>query len=424
MLKINIRFKSFKNLRKLSYRWLIVIGLVILSLLGGLVWFQTARATNQVHTAQQQDTAGKLSEAKKTLNGISTLLVLPHTQRSVRDEQHRNQVLTDNQHTIERAKQLLKENKTDEALKLLNGLQKDPNKATSDQTQQQVATLKQQAGQQTGGTSHGSSGGSTSQPSGGGSTGGGTTGGGGSSPPPPPPPGPLTAISVTSFSVTPSPRTASSCMIGVSVSFSTNGSGTVNVTWQRLSTKTSSGINNPVAHTFSGAGTQTDSENDIMQGLEPGDSYRVSAILASQTNPAITTTAGPITVSNCAAPQALLPAQEPSYLTQITPGSLSASSMPDNLFPNECSLTITAPFSVDAAGSVQVVYTLTSGASIGATLYAGSVHNFTSQGPATDTGYIRMPHLPGGGGYSILATFIDSGDHSITATATTTVSCP
>lgn len=402
---------TFKKPTRLQVVALIVLGLLFTG--GGMTWYQNARAAHQLALAKQQDSNGKLNEAKTTLDRISQVLVFPGTQKDIQAEAKRNQTLLDTKRKLERVKQLLKENKTSEALNILKSVETDS--TTPGAQHQEVAKLKQQA-QQTAKNA----GGNTPAPppqhqgSGGTSSGAGTSGGGITTPPPP---GPMTAISITAFSVGASPRNASSCIVSQSLTFSVNGSGSVNVVWKVLSTKTSSSINNPVPYTFSAAGSQSDGQNVILQGLEPGDSYRVSATVVSQSNGAIVASSGPTTISNCAAPPGLLPAQQPSTMTSITPGAASSTSVPDGLFVNECSITLHAPFSVNGSGTVQAVYTITSASSGGATLYANATSSFTGSGSATDTSYIRMPRLNPGDAYTVSPRLINVGDQTVAATA-------
>ncbi len=227
----------------------------------------------------------------------------------------------------------------------------------------------------------------------------------------------MSAIAVTAFSATSSPYNATSCALNQSVTFTTNGSGSVAVVWKVLSTKTSSYIDNPVVYNFSAAGSKTDAQHDTAQGLEAGDSYRVSVTITSQANGAITTTAGPTVISSCAAPQALHQSLDPPYMSTITPGTLSSSNSQDGIFTNECSMVLQAPFSVNGSGSVEAVYTITSGSSGGATLYASTTHDFTVAGSDTDTSYIRMPHLNGGDMYSITVRLIEVDAQNVYATA-------
>jgi len=234
----------------------------------------------------------------------------------------------------------------------------------------------------------------------------------------------MTAITVTSFSPSVSAYTSTACALHESVGFSVDGTGSVTVTWEVFSTKTISEIDNTVSYSFSAAGSKTDTNSASLQGLEPGDSYRVSAVITDTANGGITTTAGPSTFSTCAAPQSLLSPSQSSFMgSPVTPGSLNVSQMQDSIFTNECSMTLHSTFSVGGPGSVQVTYLLTSGSSIGATLYSSSQESFSGPGSDADTSYIRMPHLPSGS-YAVTATFHVLGDPSKNATSSpTTVSC-
>lgn len=241
--------------------------------------------------------------------------------------------------------------------------------------------------------------------------------------PSPTPQGPITRITINSLSAVPSVYTSSKCFIRKSVVFSSNGSGSVSVTWRTLSIKTSSAIYNPINYNFSKSGSQTDSQNESWQGLEPGDSYQFSVTITDQANPSINTSAGPVTISSCAAPPALMSPGQPSLMTSITPGMVSVSQSQDHLFINECSMVLQQPFSVNASGSVQAIWVITSSSSGGATLYGTTRHDFSGAGSDTDTSYIRMPHLNVGDHYNITSKLVDLGNQSITATASFTSEC-
>ena len=404
---------------------------------GLLFWHQNAAARTQLHAAQQEDMSGKTTLAKTTLSHISGFLVLHTTRQQIKAEVQHNQVLVDTASKIAQAQQLLKEHKTAQALALLNSLPKSTGNSSSQSQTAQVNALKSTIQQSTKGSSssspnssHSSSGGGGTTSSGGGSgssgsgSGGssGGSGGGGSGGSTPPPPGPMSTITLSSFSVSASARNATTCNISQSVNFTTNGTGNVSVTWKVLSTKTSSWTDNPDSFSFSAAGTQTDARTDSAQGLESGDSYRVSVTVVDQANGAVIATAGPTTVGTCAAPQSLLAAQQPSNMTSITPGAISPSQNQDGIFSNECSMAFTTPLTVNGSGSVQAVYTITSGSSGGATLYAISTEDFTGAGSANDQSYIRMPHLNSGDVYSISARLIDVGNQSVYGTSGTVTS--
>ncbi len=410
---------------KLFYKLLIIIGAGILVVLAALLGWHNYSAAARLHTAQRQDKTQNYDQAQRTLSSINQNLLLPNLVTQIKHEQTHNAHLRDDYQKLQRVKQLLQENKPQEALNLLETLQTADTKST-----QTTQTLQQQAVKQ----------GATPTPSP-------TPKPGGSHPPTPtptpapgptptptptptpapgptptptptpPPPGPMSAISVTAFSATASPYNATFCHIAESVSFSTNGSGNVNVVWKMLSTKTSSAIDNPVVYGFSAAGSKTDGQSFTAQGLESGDSYRISVTITSQSNGAVTTTGGPVTISSCAAPQGLHSPQQPSTMTVITPGSVGISQSQDGIFVNECSMVLSIPFSVNASGSVEAIYTITSGSSGGATLYATTTKDFTGSGSDTDTSYIRMPHLNGGDIYSISVKLIDVGAPSVFATS-------
>ncbi|HSW77578.1 MAG TPA: hypothetical protein VLG36_02165 [Candidatus Chromulinivoraceae bacterium] len=257
------------------------------------------------------------------------------------------------------------------------------------------------------------SGGSSSATSSGSSGSGSSSSGGGSQIPAPSPPGPLSALSVSSLTATASPISSTQCHINQSISFSTTGSGNVSVTWLVYSNHTASAAYNPVVHTFTAAGTQSDSTSSSWQGLESGDSYRVSALLTSGS---ITQMASPITISSCASAQSLQAPNQASYMSSPVAGSsLVINQNADSLFTNSCSMNLQASFSVNGPGSVQPVYVITSSSSIGATLYSQNQWSFTGPGSATDSSYIRMPHLPSGL-YSVTVKLNVLGDPSHSST--------
>jgi len=402
-------------------------GLAIFLCIGGLFGYQNLHARSSLMAAQRLDDSGSISQAHTILAGTNHFLVLPNTAKAIATELQRNQKLADNLQKIAEAKKLLQEHKTDQALSILKSLQGGSNASNQTQTTQ-IASLQKSASQagsgsasggtKTGTTQKGSSGGGSSSGSGsgGGSNGGDTGGGGSGGSPAPPPPGPMTHISINSFSAVSSGFSASACSISQTVNFGTDGSGNVTVTWKLLSTKTSSEINNAVSYSFSAAGSQADSGALQAQGLEPGDSYRVSVVVTDAADSAITATGGPTTVSSCAAPPSLMAASGASFMTAITAGTLSASQSQDSIFSNECSMILQTPFTVNSSGSVQPVYTITSGSSGGATLYSNNRYDFTGSGSATDTSYTRMPHLNGGDIYTIHVTLYDLADHSVQGT--------
>lgn len=392
-----------------------------------IVGFQNYQANALLHTAQKADAAAHYSQAKKELDAIKQFAVWPSIRRGIQAEQKHNEQLLSLEQKLHEVQQLLKEHKTAAAQQLLKSIHEQTSNS-SNGLQSQTAQLQNAVNAQTKSSTSGhtsssgsspkpvSSGGGTGSGGSGGSSGGGSSGGsigGGSGPP-----GPMSAITINSFSPSVSPFNASSCSLSESVNFSVNGSGSVQVVWEQLSSKTSSSIDNPVTYTFSAAGSQTDSTSIRLQGLESGDSYRISVTITDTTDSNITTTVGPATFSTCAAPPSLQSPNQPSFMTQpVTPTSLTASQSQDPLFSNECSVNVQSSFSVTGPGSVQVVYTITSTSSIGATLYSLQQEDFSGPGSSTDSSYIRLPHLPGGGSYSISAKFNVLGDPSHDATS-------
>ncbi len=394
---------------------------LLIIIVASLVGWQNVRAVHALHMAQRQDSTGKITQATTTLAHAPKVLVFPHITHQLNVESAHNKALVDTAAKLAKAQQLLKEHRTSEALSLLKSISSNAGAAASSQVQSLQKTAQQQnssttktssgSGSGSGGTS---SGGSSSGSGGGGSGGSGGGTGGGTTPPPP---GPMTQLSISNFSATTSPRNSTSCTLNTSATFTTDGTGNVQVVWKVLSNRTSSFINNPDNYSFSAAGSQTDTYATGLQGLESGDSYRAYAVVTNSSNGSITATAGPVTLGTCAAPQALLTASQPSYMTQITPGTLGVNQVQDGIFTNECSMTLHVPFSVNSSGSVQAVYTITSGSSGGATLYSINSESFTGPGSDSDTSYIRMPHLNGGDSYSITVKIIDLGDQSIYGTA-------
>jgi hypothetical protein len=293
--------------------------------------------------------------------------------------------------------------------------------------QQQVTSTKPTSGGSGGGsTTGGSSGGGGASSGGGGTTGGsggGSTSGGGG-----PNTGPLTSLGVVSFNAAASGGTAATCNINGSVTFSSDGSGSVIVTWSQYSNKTASQTQNPSQFSFAAAGNQSDGASfSGSQGLEPGDSYRILAVITSVSNPGVSVTAGPVTISSCAAPPALASEQQPASMTTITPGTPSVYQYQDGLFSNECSVQVSTPYSVNSSGTVQAIVLVTSSSSsIGYTYYdKNGATGFTGSGSTTDTSYFRLPHIPGGGHYTIQVKLVEvSAPGTIFAyTSSVTSSC-
>lgn len=417
---------SFKTRSRKVKLIVVGSGVLLLLLLGGtgVVAYENHQALQAVKAAQQLDKQGKYQAAQARLKRVKTCCVLPSTKKKVLAELAQSRRWQADHDKLEQAKELAKTN-PEAAQKLLESIDQssplhDSAVALKQTTQQKASSGNKTAGSSgsttgSGGTSTGGGSGGTGG-SGGGSSGGGSGGGGGT----PTPPGPMTQITINSFSATSSANNASSCHIADAVNFSVNGSGSVSVTWKHLSTKSSSGINNPVSYSFSGAGSQSDGGNNIYQGLESGDSYKVSVTITSGS---ITQTAGPVTISSCAAPPALMSPNQPSFMaSQVSPGALSVLQNADPIFVNECSMNVRAPFSVSGPGSVQVVYTITSASSGGATLYASQQWSFSGPGSATDSSYIRMPHLVAGDHYTITAVLNVLGDPAHSASASTITS--
>jgi len=384
-----------------------------------LVAYQNIHAELSLQSARRSDDKGQLGTAQSTLKSASHLLVLPGLIGSLNAEQTRNKQLISKQHT--ESQSALSASNQESRTSSSGTSTANPQKTTPQQTTAKGDTAK--GGTSTNKTSGGSTSGTSSSGTSGsgngggisGSGGGGTTsggGGGGTTPPP----GPMSHITA-SLSVTANAYTASQCSINQTVHFSVDGSGSVSVTWKVLSNRTSSSIDNPVNYNFSAAGSNSDNTVNSWQGLESGDSYRISAVVTDTADTSITTTAGPFTVGSCAAPPQLMAANGTSYITHITPGTLSGSQYQDPIFSNECSITFQEPFGVDGAGSVQAVYVITSSSSGGATLYSNNRHDFPGAGSDTDTSYTRMPHLNGGDIYTINATLYDLANHFIVGTA-------
>ncbi len=432
MKKLN--FPKIRNILawlRITKKWrrvLISLGFagLLLVALFGLHLYQNHQAETALHAATSLDDQGKYGDAKKTLDSVNKTLVSATVTHQIASEMDRNQKLTDTQRKLDEAKRLLQQNKPGEAQKILQDLQASLPSGNNQSSSSQIAALQHSATQGTSSSSKSqnassgsggqSSGGGSSSGSGGGGGSGGSSSGGGTAPPPP---GPLTSISVASFTASSSSATASTCNITDSLTFSVNGSGTVSTTWSLFSTKTSSQTNNPTNFTFSAAGNQSDSFNfSGTQGLEAGDSYRVSATITSTSNPAITTTAGPITISSCAAPPALAAEQMPAYMTSITPGTPTLYQAHDGVFPNECSVQVTTPYSVNSSGTVEAIVMVTSGSSIGYTYYdKNGATAFSGSGSTSDTSYFRLPHLPGGGQYTVMVKLVEvSSPGSVYAT--------
>jgi hypothetical protein len=399
-----------------------------------MVGVQNFRADASLGTSQKADNSGHYTLAKNDLTSISQFAVLPKIRARIHTEQQRNRQLIATELKLQEVQKLLKENKPQAAESLLKSIGSATNNTPSLNTQ--VAALQKTAQTQTTksttktqASSGSSTSSSSSSSSGTGTNGGGasTSGGGGSGgTPTPPAPSPMSAITINSFSPSVSPRNATTCSLYESVNFSVNGSGSVTVTWEQLSAKTSSSIDNAVTYSFTAAGSQVDTPgNTVMQGLESGDSYRISVVITDTSNNAVTATAGPVTFSSCAAAQPLQSPGQASFMSSsVSPTSLTASQSQDTLFPNECSMNLQSAFTVGGPGSVQVVYTITSSFSIGATLYSSQQEDSTGPSAESDSSYIRMPHLPGGGSYSVTATFNVLGDPSHNATTgPVTVAC-
>ncbi|HSW78326.1 MAG TPA: hypothetical protein VLG36_06010 [Candidatus Chromulinivoraceae bacterium] len=393
---------TFAHLFKHSRKWYIIIcsggiaGLFIM-----FVVYQNIHAELSLQSARHSDDKGQLGTAQSTLNSTNHLLVLPSLVSGLNTEQARNKQLISKQHT----EGGVNSSPTTQISSSDKG-SATPQKTTPQQAINKGGTTKGNAStSKLGGSGTSSSTGSGTGGSGG-TTGGNTT----------PPPGPMGHISA-SLSVTTSAYTASQCSINQTVHFSVDGSGSVSVTWKVLSNRTSDSVYNPVTYSFSAAGSNSDNVIAGWQGLEPGDSYRISAVVTDTADSSITTTAGPFVVSSCAAPQQLMVANGTSYMTHITPGTISSSQYHDSIFSNECSMSFQEPFSVDGAGSVQAVYVITSGSSGGATLYGNTRHDFPGASSDTDTSYIRMPHLNNGDSYTINVALYDLANHSIVGTA-------
>ena len=395
------------------------LAILIVMLTGGFYLYQNSHAVSELKAAKTLDAKGNYTAAKKTLGSINTILVRNATKAQIHSETLHNQQLVAVQQKLDTIKQLLKEHKGQAAQDLLKQLTSQPGVAgTIDQ--HQVANLQQTAKQQTTSATKPSSGASsgTGATSGGGTTQGGGTGGGansgggnsgGSGGGSGPNTGPLTSLNVVSITASASAATAATCNVHGSLSFSADGSGDVTVTWSQYSNKTVSQTDNPEHFNFAAAGTQSDSVSfGGSQGLEPGDSYRILATITSVSNPGISVTAGPATISSCAAPPALASEQQSPLMTTITPGTLSVYQAHDGVFSNECSVQVTTPYSVNGAGTVQAIVQITSGSSIGYTYYDSSgATGFTGSGSTANTSYFRLPHLPGGGHYTIQVKLVE-----------------
>ncbi len=402
-----------RKISKRSKRNLIgaaIVALIILGI-GTPIILNNEQAASALRAGKKSDDDGHYSLAKQKLESAPQTFVRSSIKKQLATELARNRQLEDTQQKLNEAKRLLQENKPAEAQKILQGLQSD------DTQSKQLVSLQKSAALQTGAEnaeSGGGSNGATGSPSG--STGTSSSGSSGGSPPAP---GPLTGIGVVSFTASSSPATASTCNISGALTFSANGTGTVSTTWYLVSTKSSSQIDNQNDFTFTAAGNQSDSQSfSGTQGLEPGDSYRASVIIASASNPAITVVAGPITISSCAAPPALAAEQATPLMTAITPGTPTVYESQDSIFPNECSVQVTTPYSVNSSGTVEVVVLETSGSSIGYTYYdKNGVTSFNGAGSTSDTSYFRLPHLPGNAHYTTTVKLVEvSSPNTVFAT--------
>ena len=141
--------------------------------------------------------------------------------------------------------------------------------------------------------------------------------------------------------------------------------------------------------------------------------------ITSVSSPSISVTAGPVTISSCAAPPSLAAEQTSAFMTSITPGSVSINQFHDSIFPNECSVQVTTPYSVNASGTVETIVTATSGYSIGYTYYdSNGATSFTGSGNTSDISYFRLPHLPGGAHYTVSVKLVEvSAPNTVYATA-------
>lgn len=384
-----------------------VVVVVIITAGIGTYILLNRQATTALLAGKKLDNSGHYAQARQKLESAPKILVQKSTKQQIATELARNQRLIDTQNKLAEVKRLLRENKPQEAQKILQSLP-----ARSSQSSQ-VANLQKSitkqitpaAGTSSTGETSASTGSSSNNPgtSSSGTAGGGT--GGGSSPAT----GPLTGLGVVSFTANASPATASTCNISGSLTFSTNGSGTVSTTWSLVSTKSTSQIDNPASFTFASAGNQSDSQRfSGTQGLEPGDSYQISVFIASTSNPNINVTAGPIAISSCAAPPALAAEQVTPFMTTITPGVPTVSQYQDSIFSNECSVQVTTPYSVNSSGTVEAIVMETSSSSIGYTYYdINGATAFNGPGSASDTSYFRLPHLPGGGHYTTIVKLVE-----------------
>ncbi len=412
------------------HKWaLLVVVILVLFLAGsGLVVAENVQASQALKTAKKLDDSGQYAQAKQLLQSARRPLVRGSVQKQLTAELQRNQHLSDTKHLLDEVALLLKEHKTSEAQKLLQSLPATTPDANAGNTNQITAlqqTIKQQtntgsgAASSTGAAAGKTSGGSASSggnTSGTGGSSGNTGSGAGSTPPPP---GPLTSLSVVSFTASSAPSTASKCNISDALTFSANGSGAVTATWWLYSSKSTSGTNNANNFTFSAAGNQSDSFNfNGTQGLEAGDSYRIGVTIASVSSPSIFVTAGPITISSCAAPPSLAAEQVSAFMTSITPGTVSINQFRDTVFPNECSVEVTTPYSVNSSGTVEAIVMATSSYAIGYTYYdANGVTSFTGSGSTSDTSYLRLPHLPGGAHYNVTVKLVEvSAPNTVYAT--------
>ena len=415
------RLRSPKYTKPVLLRGAAILVILLLSGgFGGLYIYQNQHAVDVLNTAKRLDNTGHYVQASQLLRGVHTALVRPSTTKQIAEELTRNQQLSAEQQKIAEIQKLLREHKTQAALSMLKSL--NPSSGNNAQANQlsQLRTVAQQQTASNANQPASSSGGSSSNS---GSSGG--DGGGSSnpspSPSPPPPPGPLTAITVNSFTASSSPATASTCNINDSLSFGVNGSGTVTTTWKLISSRTTSEINNPTTFSFSAAGTQTDSYYfNATQGLESGDSYQVSVIITSTANSAITTTAGPVTISSCASPPSLASETEPANMTSITPSTPVIYQSQDSIFPNECSVNVQTPYSVNSSGTVEAIVMVTSASSGGYTYYdKNGATGFTGSDSATDSAYLRLPHLNAGDHFSVVVKLVEvSTPNTVYATTT------
>jgi len=414
--------RSLKHIYRHVFVWItrskkamLAVAVLLVVIVGlGTYALQNEQATAALHTGKKLDDVGQYDQAKQTLQSAGKTLVRASTKKQIAAELARNQKLAGAHQKLEEVKRLLAEHKPAEAQKILNEVQAssppggDQNALASLQrsvTQQSTGSPSQTTPPHTGGSS-------TPPSSSGGATGSGTS---------TPPPGPLTNLSVVSFTASASPAGASTCNISDSVTFSSNGSGTVTTTWSLMSAKSTSQIDNPNSFTFATAGSQSDSFNfSGTQGLESGDAYRVSVTITSTTNAAITVTTTPVTINSCAGPPGLAAEQAAPLMTTITPVTPSVYQYQDGIFSNECSIQVTTPYSVNSSGTVEAIVMVTSGSSVGYTYYdKNGTTAFSGPGSTSDTSYFRLPHLAGGGPYTIVVKLVEvSAPGTVYATTT------